>query len=289
MSCRRTARIVAATLDERPLSDADQRHVATCRHCTAALERLPDFEGAVGRAVQSLVAEAEQSVVPEVSTPPVAPTGRPPAFPRLIPSLVAVVALVAVAAGGLFLVTRPGTDPGATAAVLPVVESEAVAALEGLEIVCREGVIDPVASPAVEGQSCQRVAGGLVQGAALEQLAVDLRRGGTGITRASVTIRPMQFEGSQGPGTSPTSTPLPLEPQPALGRVAAVLQALFDPEHEAEVRSVLTTMIDATGRACGCERPTSVGRVRIDGDQFEGYTVSIGAAGDPLPPVTPRP
>jgi hypothetical protein len=288
MSCRRTAGIVAATLDERQLSDADRGHVATCRHCTAALERLPDFEGAVGRAVRSLVAEAEQSAVPEVAPPPAARGGRPPASPRLISSLVAGVALVAVAVGAIFLVTRPGSEPGAIA-TLPVVESAAVAALSEINVECREVVLDPAALPAVQGQSCLREPGGFQQGMALDQLTVELRRGATGIARATVAIRPMEFEGSQGPGASPTPTPIPLEPQPALGRVTAVADALFEPAHAAEVRSALSTMIDATGRACACERQISAGRIRLDGDQYEGYVFGIAAAGEPLPPATPRP
>ena len=289
MSCRRTARIVATVLDGRPLGISDRRHVASCARCSAALERLPDFEGAVGQAARTLVAEAEAAPVPERAPPPFAGGGRPPTRSRLLPSLAAVAAIVVVAAGAAFLATRPGPEAPPVAEALPVVETEAVAALTGLDFVCQETVLEPGASPPIEGSSCQRVSGGFQIGGALEQTTVDLRRSDAGIGRAVVTLKHVSVEIGQGPGNTASPTPEPLHPVQALAELTAIAAAILGEDHEAGVTAALQSMVDAEGRACSCETVTPAGRVRLDGDAGAGYVMSFGAGDEPLPPPPPPP
>ena len=288
MSCRRTRRIVEAALEGRAPGPSDQGHVATCRHCTAALKRLPEFEAELRAAARSLVDDAAASDVPAPPTPVARP--GPPGQRRLLAGLAAVVAVVAVAIGALALVVGPRGDESTVAGPLPIDEPDAVAALTNLAFQCQaDVVVDQFASPPVEGSACARVGSGLQQGAGLEQMNVDLRRGDEGVGRVLVVLRQTQIEINQGPGSFTPPTSVPLDPDTSTERLSEVVRAVFAPAQAAELEATLRSMIDAEGRACDCERPTSAGTIRLDGDAIAGYGLTIGSGAGPLPPVSPPP
>jgi anti-sigma factor RsiW len=246
-TCRRTAGILAASMEGRPLRDRDARHVATCPRCASALAQLDGIEAGLRAAIRPLVPRPEGPAglpttafsAGEVDARRVEER-RTGLLPNLGLASVAALLTVGVLVGAR-LVNTPGASPAPN--LLPVAM---VPAAEGLH---RSGLrCEAVAA----GLECsKRLADGWRQVALLEGSAGSVGR---------IEIRLVAGRGAY-----------PLDDVVAAlsGPLEAVLGDVID--IEMPIRDSLAD----DGTACDCARPTDGGMLQLEGDPGSGYVLSL--------------
>ena len=254
-TCRRTASILAASLDGGRLSDGAARHLATCDRCAGALARIDGIDSGIRAAIRPLVPRPEGpaglgttavSAVPSEVAVRRVEGRRTGVLPGL--GLASVAGLLAVALiAGIRMATTPGTSPAPD--LLPVAMAPAEEALHRLGLRC-EAVAGGV-------ECSKRLADGWRQVALLEGSAGSIRRIEVRLV-AGLNAYPLE------------------DLVPALsGPMKAALGGNID------LGSPIRDSLTDDGTACACARSIGGGTIHLEGDRRSGYVLSLEAAPDP--------
>jgi hypothetical protein len=255
-NCRRTAKLLDAWLDAGQLGGRDARHLAGCRHCAAAFERVDIIDADVRMAIRLLAFEtaavgnlpaAPARLAPDRIAVGALRQGKSPArFGFGLASLAAIVVLAVVA--GIRLSTAPVAPPAAPAEpLLPVAVGPAEQALHQSGLRCAE--IDT-------GLECtRRLSDGWRQVARLEVVGEAVR---------GLEVRLV-------PGTAAFP---PADAPAALSEAANDVLGV-------DLSEVVDQAVAANGVACDCTHPVEGGGVHVVGDSLAGYLLTIEATGTP--------
>ncbi len=249
-TCRRTASILAASLDGARLSDRDARHLASCDRCAGALARIDAIDSGIRAAIRPLVpwpegpaglATTAVGAVPGDVTVRRVEGRRTGMLPGL--GLASMAALLAVGLlAGIRLATGPAASPAPN--LLPLAMAPAEEALHRSGLRC-----EAVAT----GVECsKRLADGWRQVALLEGSAGSARR---------IEVRLV---------AGPNAYPLEDVVAALSGPLKAALGGTID------LGSPIGDALTDDGTACNCARSVDGGTIQLEGDRRSGYVLSLG-------------